>query len=293
MERAVQKGILDEEVNAVPPIRRQRARATNSDILSSPMAFKLGNPPIIEAWIRATMASAPESGWNWSDAFKMLTEYGDDYPVLESLPEFTPTPKGLDENQLPEEIEIHVAPRYARTRSVDRTKVVQVGRHELLVIHGRANDQPYPGLETLFEAFLDAFGRYCEHVPTIGIESVELHYADLIVIPDLYTEEREIGDYFVGAPDFPAEPFGAVGSVSWSALLSCPGSPDVAQVSVQMQPPDGNDGRFRLDWHSWCRGVPPDDIRAIENRLHIAHNYLNSCFQAICREPVWSLFDPR
>jgi len=292
MERSVQKGILDGSGECAASIRERKATATNSEIPLNVMTFKLGNPPVIEAWIRAAMASAPESEWNWSDVFEMLSGYGDEYSELESLPEFTPTAKGLDKNQLPEEIQIHVAPRYVRTRSADRTKTVQVGRHELLVIHGRANDQPYPGFGKLFGAFLDAVGRYREHVPTIGVASVELHYADLIVIPDLYTEQREISDYFVGAPDFPAEPFGGMAGVSWSALLSCPESQDFAQVALQMQPPDGNDGRFRLDWHCWCPELPPDDAGAIENRLHSAHNYLNSCFRAICKEPVWNLFDP-
>lgn len=238
------------------------------------------------------MVPAPESEWSWEDVDRLLSSYSDELPELEMLPEVTHQPKGVARGELPKEIEIHVKPQYLRARTASRSKIVQVGRGELLLIRSRGVTEPYPGFDRMLADFRDASVRFCEHIPTQGVESAELHHVDLIVIPGMYECDLGPGDYFEGAPVFPTLPFGEVATVSWSTLFSCPDSPDFAQLSVQMLPPDGGDGKFRLDWHCWCPELQIDDVGAIEERLRSAHNYLKSCFQAVCKKPVWDLFEP-
>ncbi len=256
------------------------------------MTFTLRKPPIIESWIRTKMVSASESEWRWEDVGSLLESYSDELPELEMLPEVTHQPKGVEQGELTKEIEIHVRPQYLRARTASRSKIVQVGRGELLVIHTRDATQPYPGFDRMLADFRDSLARYYEHIPAEGVESAELHDVDLIVIPQMYACDLGPRDYFEGAPVFPERPFGDVASVSWSSLFSRPDSPDFAQLSVQMLPPDEGDGRFRLDWHCWCPELPADDEGAIAERLRSAHNYLKLCFRAVCKKPVWDLFEP-
>lgn len=257
------------------------------------MTFKLGNPPIIEGSIRAVMIPSPESIWDWEDVERMLKTYSDELPITEIFPSWTSQPKGLEKGKLPKEIEISVKPKYARVRTESRSKIVQVGQNELLVLRTRLSDAPYPGFSQLNQDFDDALSRYCEHIATDGVESANLHYVDLIVIPEMYGQGLDLHDYFVGSPEFPSNPFGELAQVSWSTMFKCPpNSPDFARLSVQMLRPDATDGRFRLDWHCFCPEFSSLDRNSIAERLDAAHNYLISCFKAVCKDPVWNLFDP-
>jgi uncharacterized protein (TIGR04255 family) len=222
----------------------------------------------------------------------VLRTFCDELPKVEMLPKIKHQPKSVKEGQLPTEIEIHVEPQYLRARTESRSRIVQIGRNELLLNQIRSGDEPYPGFDAVLADFLDALGRYNEHIETDGVESAELHYVDLVVIPDLYKSGKEPRDYFVGAPEFPNQPFGNVASVSWSTVFSRPESIDVLQLAVQMLPPDEDEGRFRLDWHCLCPELRADDESPIAERLRSAHNYLLSCFQAVCKKPVWDLFEP-
>lgn len=257
------------------------------------MVFELGKPPIIEGWIRATMIAAPDFEWSWPNVDLMLQSFGGDLTEFENLPEFTPKARRTDRNRLQTEIEIHVEPRYMRARAEDRSRSVQVGRNELLVTQGRSQRQSYPGFQSLLKAFLLALDRYRTHIQTLGVSHVELHYVDLVVVPEMYKQGTSPGDYFTGAPELPPDPFGDVSGVSWSAVLSRRDSQDLAQLAVQLQAPDGHDGRFRLDWHCWCPELPADDQGAVADRLTSAHNYLKCCFKALCKPVVWNLFEPK
>ena len=236
------------------------------------------------------MLPAPESEWEWYAADQVLRSFRDDLPEVEMLPKATHQPMGFKKGQLT--TEIRVEPQYLRARTESRSRIVQIGRNEVLLSRIRSGDEPYPGFEVVLADFLDALGRYNEHIATESVESAELHYVDLVIIPDLYKSNNEPRDYFVGAPEFPNHPFGDVAGVSWATVFSRPESLDVMQLAVQMLPPDEGEGRFRLDWHCWCRQLPADNENPIAERLRSAHNYLLSCFRAVCKDPVWDLFEP-
>lgn len=256
------------------------------------MPFKLRKPPVIEVWARANMVPAPESEWDWREAGAFLNSYKAELTFSEKLPAFTPQATGFD-GDIPTELTIHVEPRYLRVRNEDRSKVVQIGRHELVIAHGRTEDQPYPGFDAISGSFLDGIDRYCDRFPVADVESAELHYVDLVIIPELYAKGLPPGDYFEGAPDLPLTPFGGLAKVSWSFAFSCPGSQDSAQLSIELLAPDmeSDDGRFRIDWHITCPEVGRDRA-GIAARLQVAHEYLKTCFQHVCKPIVWELFEP-
>ncbi|MCA9155445.1 MAG: TIGR04255 family protein [Planctomycetales bacterium] len=257
------------------------------------MTFELGRPPIIEAWIRANFQPATETEWNWSDVANLIATYEQELCELEMLPSATPVARHLKKGQLPKEVLIKVEPRYLRARTTDRTRIVQVGQNELIVVQGRGADSGYPGFTKLLQDFMEALTRYRDHLTPLCVDSVELHYADLVVIPNMFLESLELADLFDGAPSLPADPYGNMAAVSWSIGLVCPNSTDFAELAVQMQPPDEDNGRFRLDWHRYGCELADDSPAAIAERLRIAHNYLKECFRTVCKDPVWLQFDPQ
>jgi uncharacterized protein (TIGR04255 family) len=254
------------------------------------MSFNLNKPPVIETWARANMVPAPESTWQWLDALRLLKTYREELPILEDLPEFTPQAKRID-GGVPTEIELLVEPRYFRCRTKDRSRIVQVGRNELVVGHGIDKGGQYPGFSELLREFLAAISRYLEHLDASSVDSVELHYVDLIVIPELYVDGKPPSEYFEGAPELPVTTFGEIINVAWSYVLSCPGGPDVAQLAVELLSPDPEtqDGRFRINWHATCPELG-DGKNAVEERLSAAHDYLKRCFRKVCKPAVWELF---
>ncbi len=256
------------------------------------MSFELRSPPVVEAWIRASTLPSPESEWSWENAKDVLQTYGEDFPVREILPNFVPKPMpGLDP-EIPRHIKIEVEPLCLRVKTSCESKVVQLGQNEIVVAHTRTDGQGPPGFQRLLAEFLDAMQRYDRIIPIVGLAQLELHYVDLVVIPGLYEPNSSPSDYFVGAPILPAEPFGDVARVSWSHVLYPAGDIGHAYMSAQLEPPDGNQGRFLLHWHFWCPGVAPLSSDAVDSSLRQAHDYLLACFRATCKNKLWELFGP-
>lgn len=256
------------------------------------MSYKLNKPPLIEAWIQASVVPAPESEWTWEAADQVLRSFGGELDVFEHLPSYTPEVRKFSKDKRPTEIEIRVEPRFLRVRDQIRSKLVQISHNELIVTGIRQDDTEYPGFDKLLESFLQAFERYCEFIPVAGLQSVELHYVDLVVISELFDSGKELDELFVGAPKLPEKPFGGVVNASWSTTFMPSKPPIVAQLSVQMHPPDGGEGRFRMDWHCWCEEIESIDRDAIAARLRRAHNFVLECFRASIQPSVWQLFEP-
>lgn len=256
------------------------------------MAVELKNPPIVEAWIDATFRPEPESSWSWDEVEDVLQSFGGEFEVFEWLPGWTPEAKKFDKDKIPTEFQIHVEPRFLRTLDQARSQIVQIGKNKLVVTHIRQDGESYPGFSKLLGSFLNAFDSYCKQLRVVGIESLQSHYVDIVTVPNLIDGETNIQDLFVGAPQLPEEPFGSLVDVSWSITFTPSDSPIVAQLSVQMQPPEGNDGIFRLDWHCWAEEIQSLDQDAIAASLRAAHNYVLKCFQASFKPRVWQLFSP-
>jgi uncharacterized protein (TIGR04255 family) len=259
------------------------------------MSFILGKPPVVEAWAQATMTPTPESEWDWEKAEGFLRLCKQEGEVLEFLPEWTPEAQEAIQGKRLGPIELTVEPRYVRVRSKDRSRVVQVGQNELIVVQGRDPKSGFAGFEALSASFLESVEKYGNNLGSQGVDSVELHYVDLVVVPDLYNTGLSLPEYFEGAPNLPAEKYGPVMRVAWSYKLACPNKIDYAELTVKLLPPDNedNDGRFRLDWHAWCPNVASPDLTVAETRLRAAHDYLKSSFKELCLPPIWTLFDPK
>lgn len=144
-----------------------------------------------------------DADWSWVEATGFLDAYADELPIAEELPEITPTAKPVEEGQLPKEIVIRV--RYRRRRTESRSKIIQIGQNELLVTCLRENDVPYPGFVHVLEAFMESLARYREEIGFSAVELVELHYVDLIIVPELFASHGPTGlkVLFVGAPEPP------------------------------------------------------------------------------------------
>ena len=257
--------------------------------------FKLGNPPIIEWWIRSTFVP-PDDGepWDWFLCFDFLERYKESLPLIEKLPSFIPQAKPVkDPKSKNYMFELSAEPAFFRRRTKDRSKTVQVGEHEFVVSHLRNGTDSYPGYGDLFEQFQQYLNDYRGSFHPSGIDTLELHNVDLVVIPDKANSEFELTDFLIGAPTLPSEPFGIAFDTDWTIAFKCPDERDVANVSFTMLPSDENDLRFRLDWHYWCQKIGEDNPDSVADRLFIAHNYLNSCFRAIFTPFVWNLFHPQ
>ena len=257
--------------------------------------FKLKNPPIIEWWIRSAFVP-PDDGepWEWDRVFQFLDKYKDALPTAERLPNFVPQAEpAIDPDSKNFIFEVAAEPAYLRRRTEDRSKTLQIGEHELVVSHLRKEAETYPGFNDLFEQFRDFLDDYYQAFQPAGIDTLELHNVDLIVIPDKAAEEFELTEFLLGAPTLPSEPFGAAFDTDWSISFRCPDPRDVAHVSFSMLPPDGNDIKFRLDWHYWCRKIESHNPDSVADRLKVAHNYLNRCFRKIFTPFVWNIFDPQ
>ncbi len=258
------------------------------------MTFELNNPPIIESWIRATFDVPPESPeWDWESATPFLDSIGEEFnlPVREVMQIPEPIVERLDDEGLPETIELRAKPGLLRVRTESRDRVVQVGQAEVLVSQMRDEVGSYPGFTPLRDLFMTVQERFRRAMSVGSLSGLEVHYVDMIHL--LVPGEFDLRDFFEGAPELPPEPFGLSFTAEWAMKLLTPepDCTDVAELSVQSMPPE--DGRlpFRLDWHRWCRDVA-DDSESIASRLDMAHTYLKDCFRAVCKPAVWQSFDP-
>jgi len=257
--------------------------------------FKLGNPPIIEWWIRSTFVP-PDDGqsWNWEQGVAFLNSYGAELPIQEKLPQFVPQADAVAASDTSElTFSGTIEPAYFRRRTKDRSKTLQIGEHELVVAHLRKAAETYPGFSELSDQFRDYLVGYQQTFLPASIDKIELHNVDLVVIPNRAKTAFELSEFIKGAPSLPEEPFGSAFDTSWTISFKCPQLDDVAHLQFGMLPRDGDDLRFRLDWHYVCQNIVEDSPDSVAERLNIAHTYLNSCFKGIFTGEVWNQFNPK
>lgn len=255
------------------------------------MEFKLQNPPVAEVWIQASFAPAADGvEWDWRDAIEFLDSF-EDLPIRESLPQFVPVVTSVAPGDLPDEIQIQVTPRFARARTDTRSQIVQIGENELLVSHVRESDDNYPGFTPLKGLFLEALRGYRDTFTPAKVLALELHYVDIVVLPATPGQVFNLSDLFAGAPDLPEQPFGNAVDAAWSFGFLDSDTGDLGQFAVRILAPEPGFVRFRLDWHRRCQGFDETES-GIADRLSEAHNYLKQCFRSVCKDPVWTVFEP-
>jgi len=256
------------------------------------MSFELGKPPIVEGWIRASFASPAESPeWDWDRSAKFLDSLKEEFdlPTREVMRIPEPIVEKVNDSGFPTELRVREVPKYQRIRNEAKTKVVQVGENDLLVSQMRNEDGQYPGFTALRDLFTDVTDRFRGAVSVGDLESLEVHYVDVVRLE--LTGEFDLRKYFDGAPEPSPTPYGHSFSTEWSLKFLTPDCDDKAELSVQSLQPDDGFLPFRLDWHRWCYEVG-NDPESIASRLDMAHTYLKKCFQAMCLTPVWNSFEP-
>ncbi|MEM9411309.1 MAG: TIGR04255 family protein [Planctomycetota bacterium] len=257
-------------------------------------SFKLRKAPVIEWWIRCNFFPREDGEpWDWNAALEFLRQYKDELPIEEHLPSFIPQAKPVKDKKTDRiKFEATVEPAYFRRRTDNTSRSVQVGRDELVVTQLRTETNEYPGFSKLLADFENYLQQYDDILKPSAIDDIEVHYVDLVVVPDAATENFEITDFLIIGPELPQEPFGSAFHTSWTMSFICPDVRDISHFSFELLPPDGKDIRFRLDWHYICRKLASGSDESVADRLTIAHNYLNRCFQKVFTPEVWELFEP-
>ncbi len=254
--------------------------------------FKLGKPPIIEAWIRATFhpTDAPDA-WEWTGTFEFLESFAPELDTIESLPEPPRVERVKKKGKRHQELQFTLEPRYFRVRNADRSKIVQVGKTDLLVSRMRTDAAAYPGFTEVLRSFEEILKRFTQSIGARAINTIELHYVDLIQIPLPADGRITLSDYFQGMGEPKSSPFGETWQLSWSANLIPPDSSDTAQIAFQTMPAEDQSVRFRVDWHRTTRMTPSSE-HSVRSQLTAAHKYLKSCFHSFCLPRTWELFEP-
>jgi uncharacterized protein (TIGR04255 family) len=256
------------------------------------MEFELAKPPIIEGWISATFDAAEDGPeWDWTKVVSFLEGFSGELPIRERLQVPEPIVDDLDDNVAPREIQLRVVPKYFRARTESRSRVIQVGERELLVSQLRDESGHYPGFSQLLALFMEVLPEFRRQIGLGCVRRLELHYVDNIQIP-MESDSVDIRDFFEGAPELPLVPFGGTSRTDWSMTFVTPDCGDIADFAAKLRPFRGEYLEFRLDWHRNCSNFP-DDPESIATRLKMAHTYLKDCFRQVCKNSVWTLFEPR
>ena len=262
------------------------------------LSFRLGKPPLVEAWIRATFLPSDDAEqWNWDSAVDFLNTFSPELNVIETLPE-PPKVERVSSSKIvrgkkriKSAINIHVEPRFFRIRNSNSTKIVQVGKAEILVSLMKDSAKPYPGFSELLSYFQETLTRFEGFVGARAVHVVDLHYVDLVQIPSAGRSQLELKDYFLGIPELSNDPFGQTWQFNSTVNLIPPSANGLSQLAIQSLPSEDDNARFRLDWHRSSELTTNNKVE-IENCLRQAHAYLKQCFRSFCQPKTWQLFAP-
>jgi uncharacterized protein (TIGR04255 family) len=127
--------------------------------------FKLGKPPIIEAWIRAAFhpTDAPEV-WDWGGTMEFLESFAPELDTIEMMPEPPRVERVKNKRKRHQELQVTLEPRCFRVRNQDRSTIVQVGKTDLLVSRMRTDEAAYPGFTEVLRSFEEILERFTQSI---------------------------------------------------------------------------------------------------------------------------------
>lgn len=255
--------------------------------------MKLGNPPIVEAWIEFHMQGVPQSV-NWqagSESF--MTRMLDEYPEIERIPKMEIR---VDRASGGGSAEISGRESLHRVRAFNqaRRECVQIDENTL-VFNAIARDQRYAGFEFLMDKGLEHLRRYREHFRPASVRSVGIHYTDLVRIPCTLSQVIRLEDYFtmrVELPDESAWPLARVALEILVPLSKPEGAAESLTLSFRSEGYDdkSEEIRFRLDWHVKSDEIAGYDAASIKQKLRKLHDEIERRFRSCFTEAGWALF---
>ncbi len=263
--------------------------------------MKLGNPPVIEAWVEFRFATG-EGGPPWDEALAVMfleQALGGRYRIEHFIggPEVVLDNTGGRPSIKDAKISLHRV-RAIRTDSNDR--YLQVGRG-LLVCNLVRKQQAWPTFDVLCNEALEILPNYLDFFKPKKLLAAAVNYRDIVSIPWPDSKQVDLREFIKLYPEVPAEVFGRVGDFRISCSLEETAQNGVLTLSIQKecQPdkpnPDGSAPslRLRMDWNVTSSNLESTETDAVRTWLMGAHDDLFRMFQSAFTDKGWSLFDPQ
>lgn len=257
--------------------------------------MKLGNPPVVEAWIEFRFRVSGEAApWDQSDASRFFNvSYQDAFKVKDYLGRWDLTVQ--TEAGRPSLLENRLLMERARACNEDASRYVQAGR-DVLIYNMLRLHRAWPEYPELRGGALEAYEKYVQFTKPEGLASIGLHYRDVVSIPTDTGQAVNLEDYLRIGPDYPVDVFRTVGALR--LVLVFPEASKVGTLQFEMcnesvppEPLAAPPARFRLDWHLRSDWKGSLDREAIRSWLDTAHADIVRVFQASLTERCWELFD--
>ena len=262
--------------------------------------MKLGNPPVVEAWVEFRFAVSEEMPpWDEALAESFLNRAFegryrlDGYrAATEVVLESTGGRPSLKDAKL-----IWDRIRAIRTDTEDR--YLQVGRG-VLICNLIRKQQSWPDFPELRDEALEACLKYCQFFKPKKLLAVAINYRDVVTIPWGGEGQVEIKDYITLYPEVPTSTFGRVGDFRMSCSLETAAKNGLLTLSMrsERQPVRADqDGlptglRIRMDWNVPSTEPESMDTEVIRGWMMEAHGDLDRVFRSAFTEAGWNLFAP-
>ena len=262
--------------------------------------LKLGNPPVVEAWVEFRFAVSEEiPPWDEAlaesffdrafegryrlDGYRAATEF-----VLES----TGGRPSIRDAKL-------ILDRVRATRTDTEDRYLQLGRG-VLICNFIRKQQSWPDFPVLRDEALDACLKYCQFFKPKKLLAVAINYRDVVTIPWSGEGQVDIKDYVTLYPEVPPATFGRVGDFRMSCSLETAANNGLLTLSMrsERQPVRaGQDSfaiglRIRMDWNVTSTELESMDTEVIRGWMMEAHKDLLRVFRSAFTETGWNLFAP-
>lgn len=264
--------------------------------------MKLGKPPVVEAWIKFEFGLDEDSApWGEETASAFIDEALEGRYKLEVFMGKAEVALGRGDDRHPRiEGGKITLDRAKAVHAEDKAKVVQISRGKLVcnLLRGSAE---WLGFEVLLTEALDVLPRYESFFSTRGVESVSVHYRDLVSIEIAEDENRlDLRDYFTLLPEVP-DHYGPVPDFRMSCVLPEAVESGVLSMSLRRDRDLSQEAetasstrslRFAMDWDLRTEEQDMEDMEKVETWLQSASKDIRHAFRCAFTDQAWELFEP-
>jgi uncharacterized protein (TIGR04255 family) len=260
--------------------------------------LRLGKPPVIELWIEfqyALTEDAPE--WTLDRARALIKKcFGERFHV-EAYRERKDFMIADPDVESEPQVQILTTIDRIRATTKEKDKYIQAGK-DILVYNVIRTEQKWPYFEDIKPEAITAAEKYGLYMKLGSLESVSLHYRDVLKFP-LDGENRiSLQDYLTIYPETPEEEWAVQSGFSIGMTLPNLSKDAIVKLVIETEPSfveedesGARHGCLRMDWHA-TTNITLGGAIDIERWLDRAHTDLISAFRKTFTDKGFAFFEP-
>jgi uncharacterized protein (TIGR04255 family) len=262
------------------------------------MSYELRKPPVTEAWIEFKFSVSEEHpAWDEVTGKEFIERaYGERFKTKQFIGRQEMTFEAKEGR--PSLREARLVFERVLAANADEDRYVQAGRDQLIYNIVR-KQQCWPEYSALRDEALDVYGQYVLFAKPSGLQTLALHYRDVVRIPLPATGSLDLSRFFTVCPDAPSGAFGSVSN--WAIDLTLPYACKDATLRLVIrddppahgsEPAGITEAMFRMDWHAFANRTVGLEPQLVREWLEAAHEELLTAFKAAFTQECWALFEP-